>query len=82
MIPKRRSSVIDKRTRGPRGPYNKPLNKRGPRGPCKVKPFKPLGDHPLPDKLDAIRNKYKYGVPNTVVEVFADEILTGLEVIK
>ena len=56
------------------------INKRGPRGPYKEKPFKPLGDHPLPDKLDAIRNKYKYGVPNTVVEAFADEILTGLEV--
>lgn len=64
MIPKRRFPVIG--------------NKRGPRGPYKEKPFKPLGDHPLPDKLDAIRNKYKYGVPNTVVEVFADEILTGL----
>lgn len=67
MMPKRRFPVI---------------NKRGPRGPYKVKPFKPLGDHPLPDKLDAIRNKYKYGVPGSVVEVFADEILTGLEVIK
>lgn len=58
------------------------INKRGPRGPYKIKSFKPLGDHPLPDKLDAIRNKYKYGVPGAVVEVFADEILTGLEVIK
>lgn len=65
MIPKRRSPVIDK---------------RGPRGPYKEKPFKPLGDHPLPDKLDAIRKKYKYGVPGSVVEAFADEILTGLEV--
>lgn len=63
---RRRFPVIDKRTRGP----------------YKEKPFKPLGDHPLPDKLDAIRNKYKYGVPGAVVEVFADEILTGLEVIK